>query len=209
MSIVKTILFTVALALSACAVPAADAARPSGAVEKAHAATVRIDMNNGVCSGTVIGKRTILTATHCFKGATTFEVDGKPIQIADRVDDGNDHSIIWTDRVFSYRAKLADKPLAQRDEVYMWGNPNGMHDIYRKGTVAGFEQDERPGSVPLTLIDMNIFQGDSGAGLFDSKGDIAGVASGVLNNVMQGTYAKYAVALPFAFKATDVERATR
>lgn len=209
MSILKTLILTVALALSACAIPVADAARPSGTVEKAHAATVRIDMNNGVCSGTVIGKRTILTATHCFKGATNFEVDGKPMQISNRIDDGNDHSIIYTDRVFSYRAKIADRELAQRDEVYMWGNPNGMRDMYRRGAVAGFEQDERPGSVRLTLIDMNIFQGDSGAGLFNSKGEVCGVASGVLNNVMQGTYAKYAVALPFAFKAEDVERATR
>ncbi len=208
MSILKTIFLTIALALSACAVPAADAARPSGTVEKAHAATVRIDMNNGVCSATVIGKRTLLTATHCFRGAVSFEVDGKPIQISDRVDDGNDHTIIWTDRVFSYRAKLAEAPV-QRDRVYMWGNPNGMHDIYREGVVAGYEQDERPGSVRLTLIDMNIFQGDSGAGLFNSKGEVCGVASGVLNNTMQGTYAKYAVALPLAFKAEDVERATK
>lgn len=209
MSILKTILLTAALALSACAAPVADAARPNGAAEKAHAATVRLDMNNGVCSATVIGKRTLLTATHCFKGATTFEVDGKPVQISNRIDDGNDHSIVYTDRTFSYRAKFADKQLTQRDEVYMWGNPNGMRDMYRHGVVAGFEQDERPGSVKLTLIDMNIFQGDSGAALFNSKGEIAGVASGVLNNVMQGTYAKYAVALPFAFKADDVEAATR
>lgn len=207
MNVFKTAVVVVLLALSAC-VPSNSDARPNTPLERAHAAAVRLDFVNGVCSGTVIGKRAILTATHCFRaGSGTPTINGNAVTITGREDDGNDHTIIWVDRQFAIRAKLARTPAASGDRVRIWGNPAGLRDVLRTGQMIGVDRD-RPGE-PLHMYDLNVFLGDSGSAIFDDDGEIVDVLSGLLNLAQEGAYAKIAVALPLNFDPKIIAHATK
>ncbi len=206
MRFLKTAIIAFALAVTAC-VPVNADARARSALDKAHAATVRLDFVNGVCSGTVIGKRAILTATHCFKaGSGTPTINGSAVTITKRADDGNDHTIIWTDRTYSSIAKLAREPVQAGDRVRIWGNPAGLRDVLRTGQMIGVNT-ERP-EQPLLMFDFNAFLGESGSAIFNDRGEIVAVLSGLYNLTEQGAYAKIAVALPLNFEAKDLQRAT-
>lgn len=208
MKFLKAAIVAFALAVSACVPANADAARAQTVEQRAHAATVRIDFDNGVCSGTVIGPHAILTATHCFKRpSSSVAINGSAVQIADRVDDGNDHSIIYVDRKFSNVVKLSAERAEQGDSAHYWGNPAGLKDVYRTGKLVAFDGDGVT-EVRMELYDMNSFQGDSGAGIFNDRHELVGVVSGIFNFLSEGTYAKFMAALPLKFTPDELARAT-
>lgn len=207
MNIVKTLIVLFALALGACVPGNADAARDRSPLGRAHAATVRLDFVNGVCSGTVIGSHAVLTATHCFRaGSGTPTVNGGAVTITKREDDGNDHTIIWVDRKLGTPVKLARVPVASGDRVRIWGNPAGLRDVLRTGQMIGVDRER---DQPLDMYDLNVFLGDSGSGIFNDAGEVVGVLSGLLNLTEQGAYAKIAVALPLNFAPEVLARATK
>jgi hypothetical protein len=78
---------------------------------------------------------------------------------------------ITIDTDFPHHAPQASKRLRQGDAVFIYGNPNAEFDLLRRGYVTGIS---REGSV---LLDMRNSHGDSGSGVFNERGEVAGVIS--------------------------------
>lgn len=173
----------------------AGCATPMSAVERAHQSTLRLTMDDGGCSGTAIGPHAILSATHCFLGAHSLEINGEPVVVTGAISDGNDHTIVFVDRTFADFATRGPAP-AQADPVFILGNPGGFRDLYRAGRVAGTSVN---GKVRYTVYDLNDFFGDSGSGIFNEQGRLVGVISLVLVLDNHGIQAKFAASLPMAF----------
>lgn len=134
--------------------------------------TVQLMFSSGeVCSGTAIGKHTILTASHCFHdNASLATVNGLVAVDKRQVVDGNDHTLLTTDMAYKTTAKLA-RAAEEGDSIHYWGNPDGV-TLLRVGTVVGFNAD-------VMVIDSNGWYGDSGAGIMNEKGEVVGVISSV------------------------------
>lgn len=80
-------------------------------VIRAHRTTVALQMDEGTCSGTAVGKHLLLTATHCLEGEKHLAIDGKPVTIKRVLNDGKDHSLVVVDRTFDYWAFVGDVPV--------------------------------------------------------------------------------------------------
>src|SRR5665213_2404872 len=75
-------------------------------------ATVRLDITDGTCSGTVVAPDVILSAGHCFEDEddedadeappTSVLVDGYKVKILAVVFDGNDHALVKVDFTFPH-----------------------------------------------------------------------------------------------------------
>ena len=85
----RSILLASLLMLAGCA----------NTMQHSHRCAVRLAMGDGVCSGTIIGPHAILSATHCFDGSSVA-VNGRPVRVMRRLDDGSDHTILLTDKTF-------------------------------------------------------------------------------------------------------------
>lgn len=138
--------------------------------------------DGAVCTATAIGPRALLTATHCENPTDDLEVDHHPLQIMKRLRDGNDHTIyIMANTFFPVTVNVDETELSEGDDVFIIGNPTGYRKILRKGTFSGIYYADEPaedGQDHRELIyDLNIGVGDSGAAVFDSKGDVTGVIS--------------------------------
>lgn len=175
----------------------------SSPVEKIHKVAVHLTMENGSCYGTVVGKNTVLTATHCLSGAKTLAVDGIPVVVYKAYDDKQDHLLLVTSLSFRNAASRGDLP-KMGDAVYMIGNPGGLVDIYRQGTVAGSKKFP---DLKATLYDLNGFFGDSGAGIFNQDGKLVGVISILYQQVGDG-YMKTMGSFDLAFTDAQWEEAT-
>lgn len=159
----------------------------------ADAEAVRLEIGDGVCSGTYIGPSTILTARHCFDtDAGVVSIDGVRAGFALLAEDGKDHVMLRVTVKSRQWAAQGDKP-RQGDEVFKRGNPLGLKDVVIVGRVAGWLDD---GSM---LLDMTGWKGDSGSALFDKRGRIVGVVSAI-----GGQSVFYLmIAHPMAFTAQD------
>lgn len=157
-----------------------------------HAANVKqyavvLDITGGsYCSGTIIGPREILTASHCFDSGVLLTVNNEPVTVITYRTDGADHTLLVVDKQFKAWAKVSKSPLAQGDKVFMHGNPRGGRDFFRRGYVVSVAD--------VLLLDMPVGEGDSGAALFNEKGEVIGMLSGY---AVSG-HMKFAVARPFA-----------
>ena len=145
----------------------------AGCVHDGHKAAVKLTFDDGTCSGTVIGSHSILSATHCFVGAKSMAVDGKPVQVLQLISDGNDHTIAVVGATYTHIAPFG--PAAKvAAHVHIYGNPANFVDLYRNGRVYGNEVvDGRT----VTLWGLRIWLGDSGSGVFDNRGRLIGVIS--------------------------------
>lgn len=145
---------------------------PTTTVEqRVHDHTVLLEFADGHCSGTVVAKNVILTAAHCVSGYPWMVViDGTPANIERTHLDGGDQARIEVDISFAAWAEVGP-PVKRGDRVFLYGNPGELRDVLRRGYVAG----EGNG---LLLTDINIGHGDSGAGVFNDRGQVVGVVSG-------------------------------
>lgn len=136
----------------------------------------------GTCSGTIVGPKMILTATHCFKDEglpitfvmTTHGGAGVTVVYSSKeiISDGSDHSFILLDspsNVFVLWATLGPD-LVEGQNFEYWGNPAGLPGVYRRGYVVKRTDKE-------LYLDVNGFHGDSGAGIFDERGRLVGMVS--------------------------------
>lgn len=158
------------------------AACEAGPLQKARDTQVSFANAEGthMCGGTAIGRRTIVTASHCLLpevGLTSM--DGKPVVITKVHDDGKDHVMVYVDRDLPTVAKRG-RPLAIGDDVYIWGHPHGLGLLFRKGYYAG--DIKHPGTgVNYYTYDVESIFGDSGSGIFNSKGELVGMVSQLLS----------------------------
>lgn len=160
---------------------------------------VFLRMEKGTCTGVVVGKYTILTATHCVeKGGDLKEVDDERIHVMRMVKDKHDHTLVYL------RSEITGKRIAQLgrmpgpgSEVYLWGNPSDMRTQLRIGRVAGQLGVElgRKLKMPFytTTIDINGWHGDSGGAYFDSTGRIVGLVYG--SYVVRNIYGSWSLGL--------------
>ncbi|KAF1706274.1 S1 family peptidase [Pseudoxanthomonas sacheonensis] len=150
------------------------------------------DMKGGVCSATAIGQRSLLTASHCLaEDQKILVVDGTAVGILHIERDKSDHAIVVVTNTFKAVASVGVTP-KQGDRVHWYGQPMGLEQIYGEGVVVG-NKDTR------YLIDGQIWFGVSGAGLMNERGEVVGVASGILG---QQIY-KLGFAWPLAFTAAQ------
>src|SRR5690348_5645490 len=91
-------------------------------------------VGNALCSATAIGPHALLTATHCELGTDEVSVDDKdPVKIIGIVRDGMDHTIYTVDMTFADYTTVSFRSPEVGEDVYMFGNPKGIEDVFRKG----------------------------------------------------------------------------
>lgn len=140
-------------------------------IPRDEASALRILTDNGtsLCSGTAVAPNVILSAYHCFDTTGPYiAVNGAIAKIQRIVKDDNDHALVIVDITFDVVAKFGPEQKKSEDMHY-WGNP-GRNMFYRRGYVTGMDEN-------ATYYDVNGYAGDSGAGVFDSKGRLVGVIS--------------------------------
>lgn len=154
-----------------------------------------LEFEMGWCSGTAVGKYTLLTATHCLGAGALQKVNGKPVKALRHVDDGNDHTLLVVDKPFKSWSRMGRKPV-QTQRVRVLGTPAGNEDVYREGYVARVRDDEVWLMIPG-------FGGDSGGALFDDSGKIAAVVSAGRTWVDPRSGAVFTVVVAFPVKFSE------
>ena len=184
---IKLLAMAAVLATACCTVPK---------IETSERSTYTLEFAEGHCSGTAINESVILTAAHCFPTdeAISFKVNGRQAKVTKLARDGNDHILVMVDISFTAKAELSSKAAKVGDKVYYYGNP-GIKNQYRTGYVSGHHEG-------AMLLDVNSWRGDSGAAIFNERGEIVGVVSAMAVNDMF----KLTIAYPFAFTREQYER---
>jgi hypothetical protein len=131
---------------------------------------LRLSFGDGLCSGTVVAPKVLLSAEHCLGDSPLTAVDGVETHATRVLRDGQDHVLIWTDRVIGHSHVHVGAP-KQGDKVHWTGNPAGLPSVLREGYIAAIVDGD-------TLIDAPAFGGDSGSGIFNDRGELVGVLSG-------------------------------
>jgi V8-like Glu-specific endopeptidase len=166
-------------------------------VQKAHDATrhtaQRTSLMRDMCSATVVGPYALLTATHCELPDDALAIQEGDVltHILGRIRDGADHTIYLVADKFDTAAEINQHDaLSQGEDVFVFGNPGDWHDIYRRGYVAGLIDNE-------IAFELPVYHGDSGAGIFNSQGQLVGVLTGVEG---QKSDDGQSIGLAFSFK---------
>lgn len=166
---------------------------------RAHASTLRLDFASGKCSATAIGPQQVLSAAHCFAANVgEVKINGVPTRYAVTANDGKDHVLVTVTTRMRHWATIGPPPV-RGQTVFLQGNPGQFKDLLRRGYVAGTYGT-------YTIYDINGFFGDSGGGLFDSRGRLIAVVSALSVESQQGATFQLVASLPFAF--TDKDWAT-
>lgn len=107
------------------------------------------------------------------------------------------------DEKFKAWADLEPREPKKAEKLFIWGNPSSSVDFYREGHVAGYSD----GSVGrVTVVDLNVWFGDSGSAIFDSHGDVIGVTSMLtFEQSLNGVPLKFMAFFPFAFTESQYE----
>lgn len=91
-------------------------------------------------------------------------VNGESAELVRRIDDGYDHSLAIVTYVFDHHSRINPR-ITQGQAVHYWGNPGQLRNILRIGYVVGARSN-------AWLIDINGWYGDSGAGVFNERGEV-------------------------------------
>jgi V8-like Glu-specific endopeptidase len=172
--------------------------------------TAQLYIDGHTCSGTIVAPSTILSAAHCFKEEvdpieelfghpadpapppTYMTVDGYKVFIEAITYDDADHALVKVIFVFKDHAELAHQRPDVGGKIHYWGNAAKQNNTYREGYVTSYVKGEM-------VMDVNGFFGDSGAGIFDESGKVAGVMSYLGYHPHQGLVFKLMGAYPLEF----------
>jgi S1-C subfamily serine protease len=109
---------------------------------------------------------------------------------------------------FKDLAEFSTTPLQQGDDIFLMGNPDDDSYILRKGYYAGIRHNPfGMGSIDEALFDFNGFFGDSGSGLFNTKGELVGINSAISTKVEDGEQMKMMGAFALRFTAEQLDKA--
>lgn len=177
-------------------------------LECIRAVSLVLMFDNGVCSGTAVARDVILSAEHCFSDKSTLKtINGRAVKVLHimrepktaEFPDGCDHVLVRVSIQFETWAKIGDAP-KQAERVRWIGNPRGLPNMYREGYVVRSDENG-------VLIDAPVYNGDSGSGLFNDKGELVAVLSGamVYGSPLGGMTMQLTACLPLAFTAEQWE----
>ena len=149
--------------------PVQQAIPPNAPVERR--AAVRITTTGGICSATKLSSNVLISAAHCFRNANKLILIGDTAAVIERiVQDGNDHAIVVISGATLTNFASMAAPATEGDLVHYWGNAYIFNMLLRRGYVSGLDGVD-------TIYDINGYQGDSGSGIFNSKGQLVAVLS--------------------------------
>jgi hypothetical protein len=163
--------------LGGASVGCADAKPPFGKIEQF---TGRLELPDGsVCSGTRDGTA-IITSRHCMEGPSRqVRFQGILCNVL-RVWIHGENIFVYTDRNWGQGPRFGTA--RKGDELYIIGNAGGFEQIARTATLAGRTVYALPGHVNAVLIACaSCWHGDSGAGVFNAKGELVAVFLGSFN----------------------------
>lgn len=155
----------------------------------------RLVFEDGSCSAVAVGPHTILSARHCFRGSTLVKIDNDPVAILDITGDKWDHVLVKLDHTFKSWKRIGDIPPVGSPIHYV-GNPGLLKHMYRGGYVAG---DARIGKWQCTMLNVQGFFGDSGAGVIDESGRVVGVISLIVPQTAKGAQFTMMCMIPLHF----------
>jgi S1-C subfamily serine protease len=181
--------FLTGLLFGACTGPSAPAATPSqpseitltpeAIAQQARAVTVIVRDGMGMCSGVWIARDAVLTADHCYKGLiATVEDDIGVVHlaVARARDDFHDLLVLRVLGVHDHEvARLSLRPLRIGERVHTMGHPVALTYTFSSGNVSA---DRTLKGVRYVQATTPATHGNSGGGLFDSRGDLVGIAHG-------------------------------
>lgn len=167
------------LGLSACSV-----AQPAWKTADVSRVQLTDENHRSFCGGTAVGVHTVLTAGHCVLGSdlSLVGINGQKASLQVLAYDEADHVLLST-TLDLVPAAVGPAPKFG-DEVVLIGMPKGTGPFLRKGYYMGAVQPGAVGPWPMFLdvYDVMVDNGDSGSGVFDSKGRLVGVVSVVLQS---------------------------
>jgi hypothetical protein len=144
--------------------------------------------SEGHCEATSVGHHVLLTASHCEAPTEDITVDGQDAKIDHIVRDGLDHSLLFLTGITFEDIATVDVGTFGMigDEIAIVGQPADFLFLFRRGTVAGLEDNGKT-KPPLLFYDFNGFFGDSGAAVFNKDHKIIGIIS-IIRERHQDTY---------------------
>lgn len=169
---------------------------------------LRLQFNDGRCTGFKVGQRTLVTAYHCYEGkgpVTLTHINGQPVTAEVIANDGNDHVLVRVHKgdLHGKIVKIAPVPMVGT-QVYTWGNPGGMTYQLRTGIVSG-SWLARDGTY-FDTFDMNNWHGDSGGPIFNMNGEVVAVHQGYYYDTTEyGAQFRMTITRPIAFTHEQLE----
>lgn len=157
------------------------------------------------CSSSAIGRSTLITAKHCVQmpgyklagvsvdgrlaGVWTVEHsqgDVSIVVLAQLVQNGQTSTVIHAPVVFERWATVRPRSLSVGEAVEYAGWAGRKSVQYRRGYVSGLEIAFLGGWA--WLLDVNGGQGDSGSGVFNSRGELVAVISYVVTGEVRARF---------------------
>lgn len=147
------------------------------------AATVKINLPDGLGSGVSIGNGFIVTAAHVVG-------DAKEVGIKERDGVETTADVLWVNRVYDIAllrsplkipaADLSCRTARVGDAITAIGNPLGLEFISTAGKIAGEARQFGDTWKSAFVTDLTVIMGNSGGPAFDEYGKLIGIVVGVL-----------------------------
>lgn len=147
--------------------------------------TVKLVLPSGHGSGVHIGNGYIVTAAHVVGGETGLTLKSS----AGDVQKG---TVLWANKTYDIALIKAERPARMAsanldcrnaevgERVSAEGNPVALEFVTAYGAIAGSPREIGPWKSAF-VVDGTIVMGMSGGGVFDAKGNVVGIAVGVMS----------------------------
>jgi S1-C subfamily serine protease len=173
-------IFFVAFLVIACSSQPNYPPRPAAQELVSETAALTDDMGRIYCSGVWVSDDEVLTAAHCVIGMDddgasgltgtlkNSQTDHLRAFLITKFDPAHDYMLLQVPfHGYHGVATLAQAPAVPGDDLYIVGHPAGVGWSFVRGTVSALR--------PWMQVQAPIFGGFSGAGAFDSHGDLVGL----------------------------------
>src|ERR1017187_5160649 len=133
-------------------------------------------------SAFLVAPRTLVTNAHVVDGGIPVLAIGPvriPLKVL-RIDSKNDLAVLSVDADLGSKAlQLASMETEPGEQIFAIGNPEGLEKTISQGIVSGLR---KRGNRDLIQITSPISHGSSGGPILNSKGEVVGVAVGMLDD---------------------------
>lgn len=157
------------------------AAAPAAVAFNPRDAAVFIETFKGHGSGVVIAPGLVLTAKHVVDKAEGLKANGRDAKVLWTGGKGGDIALLAADTSGRRPAEINCAAPAQGDDVVIHGNPLVLRNIATHGKVGSSEpQTADPDFEDSVVIDATIAPGNSGGGVFNTRGQLVGIVNAVM-----------------------------